>query len=121
MTNTELLETIKHEIEGLTTNAHEMPKTAKYRDYYLGKDNAYSEILEFLDSLSVDAPEGLDEAAEEFAEGEWDGVAVDTDGNVLYSQDEIEYAFKAGAEWAFGQFEVVPNKYLGTKELYVKK
>ena len=43
--------------------------------------------------------EALKEAAEEFAEGEWDGAAVDTDGNPLYAQDEIEYAFKAGAEW----------------------
>ena len=51
------------------------------------------ESVENQDSLT------LKEAAEEFAEGEWDGAAVDTDGNPLYAQDEIEYAFKAGAKW----------------------
>lgn len=58
----------------------------------------------------------LEEAAEEFAEGEWDGVAVDTDGNPLYAQDEIEYAFKAGAEWQKQQMlkDAVEGKiYLG--------
>lgn len=50
---------------------------------------------------SEEPDKSLEEAAEEFAEGEWDGVAVDTDGNPLYAQDEIEYAFKAGAEWQY--------------------
>lgn len=52
-----------------------------------------------ISTLSEEPDKNLDEAAEDFAEGEWDGVVVDTDGNPLYSQDEIEYTFKAGAEW----------------------
>ena len=43
-------------------------------------------------------PSTLDEAAEEFAEEEWDGLH-DNDGNPLYTADYVEYAFKKGAEW----------------------
>ena len=43
-------------------------------------------------------PDNLDEAAEEFSDGEWDGLH-DNDGNALYTEDMIQYAYKAGAEW----------------------
>lgn len=59
----------------------------------------YDDIISLIDSLQEETPTDLEEAAEEFAEGEWDGEVVDADGNPLYAQDEIEYAFKAGAEW----------------------
>ncbi len=47
-------------------------------------------------------PSNLDEAAEEFSDGEWDGLH-DNDGNALYTEDMIQYAFKAGVEWLAGQ------------------
>ena len=69
------------------------------------------------EDLSVDAPEGLDEAFENWWEKDWMPF-----GHSSYTTKEKLFdAFKASAEWAFRQFEVVPNKYLGTKELYVKK
>lgn len=49
-------------------------------------------------------PSNLDEAAEEFSDGEWDGLH-DNDGNALYTEDMIQYAYKAGAEWMAKQKE----------------
>ena len=40
----------------------------------------------------------LEEAANEFAEGEWDGMH-DDDGNALFTQDYVEYSFIEGAKW----------------------
>lgn len=68
-----------------------------------------------LDTLSEEPDKSLEEAAEEFAEGEWDGVAVDTDGNPLYAQDEIEYTFKAGAEWQKNQMPMPEDTILFNK------
>jgi len=98
MTNKELIDKIRQEIERLTNNAHEMPDGAKDKDYYLGKDNAYAELLSFLDSLSVDAPEGLDEAAE----NAWSLYEYRESPKGLYSSCFVD-GFKAGAECAFGQ------------------
>ena len=55
-------------------------------------------LPEPIDECKPSLPSNLDEAAEEFSDGEWDGLH-DEDGNPLYTQDYIEYAFKAGAEW----------------------
>ena len=66
--------------------------------------------LFLLDSLSVDAPEGLDEAAYKYSFESRPSV---------YGQVDVIDAFKAGAEWAFGQGYSVedrvrdlPMKYL---------
>lgn len=62
--------------------------------------------LFLLDSISVDAPEGLDEAAEEFIR--------DFANRVFYSSEatdevdlteQVKRTFRAGAEWAFGQID----------------
>lgn len=66
-------------------------------------------------TLSEEPDKSKEEAAAEFAEGEWDGVAVDTDGNPLYSQDEIEYAFIAGAEWQASQMPMPEDTVLFNK------
>ncbi len=73
-TTQELLATIRQEIERRIT------------DNTFGAKLELIDILAYLDSLSVNDPEGLDEAA-------WN-----------YASKNCEYdAFKAGAEWAFGQ------------------
>jgi len=104
MTNAELLATIRAKIERRIKEL--------YNDKYINLDAKACRVSElgflkrFLDSLSVDAPEGLDEAAENlypnldvkkgtsfFANEEWSEVK------------NLRCAFKAGAEWAFGQMK----------------
>ena len=67
-------------------------------EFYPCKPDIFEQTYE-----SAETQKEQEEAAEEFAEGEWDGVVVDTDGNPLYAQDEIEYTFKVGAEWQKSQ------------------
>ena len=71
--------------------------------------NEHRQLAEWLKELQrlKSLPSNLDEAAEEFSDGEWDGLH-DEDGNPLYTQDYIEYAFKAGAEWMAEQM-ITPN------------
>ena len=54
--------------------------------------------MEGLIDNNISLPDNLDEAAEEFSDGEWDGLH-DNDGNALYTEDMIQYAFKSGAKW----------------------
>ncbi len=56
----------------------------------------------------------LNEAAEEFAEAEWDGLH-DNDGNPLYTEDYIQYTFKAGAEWAINHATETQKDFLADK------
>ena len=91
---------IYEEIERLKEKAERRPHATPLEGFEcMGKIKMCNELLSFLHTLLEESDKNLDEAAEDFAEGEWDGVVVDTDGNPLYSQDEIEYTFKAGAEW----------------------
>ena len=88
MTNAELLTTIQHEIERRIT------------DNTFGAKLELIDILAYLDTLSVEAPEGLDEAARKYADINCHNyIENETDRN------ELLYAFKAGAEWAFGQMK----------------
>lgn len=73
--------------------------------------------MNFFPSLTLsrkNPTRSLEEAAEEFAVGKWDGVTVDNDGP-LYAQDEIEYAFKAGAEWQASQMPMPEDTVLFNK------
>ena len=63
----------------------------------------------------------LEEAAEEFTEQEWDGLH-DDGGNALFSEDCIQYAFKAGAEWQKEQDQPITGNSLEKEWLrYVNK
>ena len=77
-------------------------KIIEYIDKLLGKypKNYYLlTVAEFIDSMPEEpVSEDLEEAATDFAEGEWEGIH-DNDGNPLYDQDYVEYSFKAGAQW----------------------
>lgn len=73
-------------------------------DYYSGDTDideaaqgVCAGILVYLDTLVVDAPEDLDEVADMYEKTRgFDAVS---------DNEECRRAFKAGAEWAFGQFE----------------
>ena len=80
-------------------------------EFYPCKPDIFQQTYE-----STETQKKLEEAAEEFAEGEWDGAAVDTDGNPLYAQDEIEYAFKAGAEWQAEQGHSVSEDFIAARD-----
>lgn len=82
-------------------------------EYAQKKADWLQELQDKLDSLSKEdlekvwakyhqkeetVSEDLEEAAEDFCEGEWDGLH-DNEGNPLYTQDYLEYTFKAGAKW----------------------
>ena len=70
------------------------------KDSYVWEDvrDAIRAGAEWRDTQIPKLPANLDEAAEDFAEEEWDGLH-DNDGNALYTQDYIGYTFKAGAKW----------------------
>ena len=129
MTNAELVQKIRAEIEMLK----ELHKTPTFKDdeYEEGGVNGYQlaldKLLFFLSTLEESEkpnnPEGLDEAAKEYehnrvfeSELENYSIYLDTleDGEepkmkepskdtVYLLNGDIIDAFKAGAEWAFGQ------------------
>lgn len=68
----------------------------------------------FLDTLPEEPDKSLEEAAEEFAEQEWDGLH-DTNGNALYTEDYIKYTFIAGAEWQASQMPMPEDTALFQK------
>lgn len=104
MTNAEIIATIRQKIERVIKE-YATKKTTDSREkaVYGGILFELTQLFQFvddletqinLDSISVDAPDGLDEAAEGYAdlcEYTWVG------------SDGIRRAFKAGAEWAFEQ------------------
>ena len=70
--------------------------------------NTYWSVLSYLDTIQVDEPEGLDEAAEEYAykakETEEKEIEAELPlGAIFFARD----AFKAGAEWMAGQGETI--------------
>ena len=102
MTNLVLLATIRAKIERRIKELD--------NDKYINIDAKACRISElnlferFLDTLSVDAPEGLDEAADTIP------LKLLTENKESYIFDSTgmrfpKDCFKAGAEWAFGQFE----------------
>lgn len=54
----------------------------------------------------------LDVAARDFVEAEWDGKYATTEDDALFTQDYIEYAFKAGAEWMAEQGVILEEEVL---------
>lgn len=93
------IEKIRQEIERRAElNTTQFKKGLISVETLTARDSQLLGLNTFLDTLSVDAPEGLDEAAKAYEDGlgyyecmnQWPSVA-----------------FKAGAEWAFGQFEPV--------------
>ena len=102
----ELLPTIRQEIERRIKELD--------NDKYINLDAKACRVSElgflkrFLDTLAVDAPEGLDEAAEELADEH--GFIKNPDCKpAKYSWQAVRDVFieaaKAGAEWAFGQMK----------------
>ena len=100
MTATELLNKIRSEIERLK-DEHKEP-TFRDDEYESGGVNGYqlalTKVISFLDTLQVDEPEGLDEAAEKYVETQ--------DLNFL-KPEIVKRIFKAGAEWMAGQGETI--------------
>ncbi len=101
MTNEELISKIKVEIERQqkeNVNYDENGDFASYCDHSTWM--ALDSILTFVSGLekSEFVPADLEEAANEFAEEEWDGMHDDA-GNALFTQEYIEYSFIEGAKW----------------------
>ena len=67
-------------------------------------------VLSFLDTLSVEAPEGLDEAAKEY---EWSNVDTNQLNpptlDMIVQVGDLRDAFKAGAEWRDAQLPKLPD------------
>ena len=97
MTTTELLATIRAFVEEQIKKYHDPD------DYFIPSHP----ILGFLDTLSVDVPEGLDEAAIDFADNA--RKQLFTKDYAISSIADYDHGcidgFKAGAEWAFGQMK----------------
>lgn len=94
---------IYQEIERLKEKAERRPHATPLEGFEcMGKIKVCNELLSFLHTIMEESDKNLDEAAEDFAEGEWDGLH-DTNGNALYTEDYIKYTFIAGAEWQKGQ------------------
>lgn len=104
-----IIKTIRAEIERRIKSIETFPfieaEVGAY-DKRDGKLMAYRDLLSFLDTLQEQEPKGLDKSAEEYDElhtyQKYDGGGFTPDYNVTLAE-----AFKAGAEWAFGQFESV--------------
>ena len=82
---------------------------------YNSEDAFWEHITVMCNLSKLSLPSNLDEAAEEFSDGEWDGLH-DNDGNTLYTEDMIQYAFKAGAEWRDSQIPKLPDNLDGAAE-----
>ena len=98
----------------IPSNLDEVAK--RYESYYdVGEEHGYlythrgdiaeafKDGAEWIYAQISNLPDNLDEAAEEFSDGEWDGLH-DEDGMALYTEDMIQYAFKEGAKWMAEQY-----------------
>ena len=92
MTNKELFQKIRAEIERLYDG--KAPKHAQQCDFDDGYFTGIGAISKFLDTLSEEPSESLEEAAEEYASD----YPAWNDEQVI-----AKYAFKRGAEWQKGQ------------------
>lgn len=121
MTAKEVISSVRRECERRTSNAYELPKKNKMRDYYLGADDALCQICDFLDTLQVEEHfahvrkmiDGSDEAAEDMLyDAAYDWV-MGNFGNPKESLFDFDCrCFKAGAEWMAEQGETVEGKII---------
>lgn len=77
-------------------------------------------VKQAIDALSVSEPEGLDEAAEKYRRDSCNAsMRPNIDGPATEYEGNVKSAFKAGAEWAFGQGESINTKIgLATEEIF---
>lgn len=102
MTNKELIDKIRQEIERQMAFLPTVGYSTHIADDYIPVQNVLKHLLSFLDSLPVEAPEGLDEAAENYGEANTK-EEYHTEEGIIQTYGIAYEAFKAGAEWAFGQ------------------
>ena len=89
--------------EAVLKKAHELANRAELISDKFQKSTLIAiaiDMAEWCDSHPIEEPisEVLDEAAEDFAYREWDGLH-DEDGGPLFTGDYIQYSFREGAQW----------------------
>lgn len=98
---------LKAEIDKRYAEYREKMKTDDFT-YYEGMADALDLFEQFLDTLEEEPDKDLEEAAEEYRQGEVDtgcDYIDDTDGDSLYHSACLADAFKAGAKWQEKRWE----------------
>ena len=118
----EAIATIRQEIERRAElNTTQFKKGLISVETLTARDSQLLGLNTFLDSLSVDAPEGLGEAIKSYVTPRLDKEYVAYGEHrqkqlSKFDAYDLEAAIEFGAEWAFGQGETVEGFIAGTNQ-----
>ena len=103
------LDRIYREVNSRVNIAHELPDSNPDKQYQLGEDSAYTFVLGLVEELLEQEPQGLDEAAQEYAKRGYSSNAEPFDEIREYQIEKD--AFKVGAKWMAEQFTKIDNPH----------